>query len=92
MYTLVYTLNMTTKTVGIKEFRANISKYVKEARKKDVQYIVMNRNHPLFEIKPFPENEGMEALFMDIVKAEKDIENGNVYTQEEVMTEFGIKK
>ena len=92
MYTLVYTLSMTTKTVGIKEFRANISKYVKEARKKDVQYIVMNRNHPLFEIKPFPENEGLESLFMDIIQAEKDIKNGNVYSEEEVMKEFGVSK
>lgn len=83
-----YTYRMSTKLIGVKEFRANISKYAQKARKGDVRYVVMHRNSPLFEVKPFEENEGLEAIFADIIAAEEDVKKGQLYTQEEIMAEF----
>lgn len=79
---------MTTKLIGIKEFRQNISGYVKKAQKGNVSYIVTNRNRPLFEIKPFAEDLEMMDLFDDIMKAREDIKKGRVHTQAEILAEF----
>lgn len=79
---------MTTKIIGIKEFRSNIADYAKKARKGDVRYVVMNRNNPLFEIKPFAENDGLEEIFSDILQAKDDIEKGRVYSQDDILAEF----
>lgn len=79
---------MTTKIIGIKEFRADISNYAKKARKGDVRYIVMNRNKPLFELKPFSQNDGLEEIFMDIQKAKEDVKKGRVYSQDAIIAEF----
>ena len=79
---------MTTKIIGIKDFRAHISKYASQAQKGTVRYIVMNRNKPLFEIKPFIKNEGLESIFAEIALAKEDIKKGKVYTQEDILKEF----
>jgi prevent-host-death family protein len=79
---------MTTKTIGIKEFRADISNYAKKARKGDVRYIVMNRNKPLFELKPFAENDGLEEIFMDIQKSKEDMRGGRLHSQGDILAEF----
>jgi len=79
---------MVTKLVGIKEFRANISEYAKKARKGNVRFIVMNRNNPLFELKPFAEDAELDSLFADILKAKEDIKRGRVYSQEDILAEF----
>lgn len=79
---------MTTKIIGIKEFRADISNFAKKAKKGNVRYIVMNRNIPLFELKPFANNEGLENIFNEIKLAQNDVKKGNVYTQEDILAEF----
>jgi hypothetical protein len=86
--TLLYIKIMTTKTIGIKDFRANISEYAKKAQKESVRFIVMNHNKPLFEIKPFDEDADLVEIFSDIQKAREDVKNGRVYTQEDVLKEF----
>jgi len=79
---------MVTKLIGIKEFRANISEYAKKARKGNVRFVVMNRNNPLFELKPFAEDAELDSLFADILKAKEDIRRGRVYSQEDILAEF----
>ena len=79
---------MTTKLIGIKEFRQNISSFVQKAREGNSRFIIMNRNRPLFELKPFSEEEELETLFADIVEAKKDLEEGRVYSQEQILAEF----
>lgn len=44
---------MTTRTIGIKEFRQNISKFSQE---KNVIYIVMNHLKPIFKVEPIDED------------------------------------
>ena len=88
MYTYVYTMHMNTKFIGIKDFRSNIADYAKRARKGDARYVVVNRNKPLFEVTPFSEDETLDSLFSDIVKAERDVEAGHFYTHEEILNEL----
>lgn len=79
---------MNIKLVGIKKFRQNISSYTQKARKSNTRFIVMNRNKPLFELKPFKEDEGLENIFTDILAAKEDIKKGRVYSQEYILKEF----
>ena len=50
----MYTLCMTTRTIGIKEFRQNISKFSQE---KNVIFIVMNHMKPVFKVEPIDEDQ-----------------------------------
>lgn len=79
---------MTTKFIGIKEFRSNITSYVRRARKGKERFVVMSRNQPLFEITPFAENEGLESFFADILTAKNDVATGRVYSQADILAEF----
>ncbi len=79
---------MTTKTIGIKEFRANISDVVTKAQKGNVRYIIMNRNRPLFEVRPFKTDATIDSLLNDIIEARNDIKKGNIYSQEDILKEF----
>jgi prevent-host-death family protein len=79
---------MTTKTIGIKEFRAHISDVVTRAQKGNVRYIVMNRNKPLFELKPFKKEATIDSLLEEIIEAQKDVKKGKLHSQEEVLKEF----
>jgi hypothetical protein len=45
---------MTTRTIGIKEFRQNISKLSEE---KNVRFIVMNHSKPVFKVETIDEDE-----------------------------------
>lgn len=79
---------MNTKIIGIKDFRANISNYAKKAQKDSARYIIMNRNKPLFELKPFSENEELEEIFAEILNAKQDIRKGRIHKQEDILKEF----
>lgn len=92
VYTKVYTLSMTTKLIGIKDFRQNIAKYAKRAQSKigKERLVVMNRNKPLFEIRPFEKETEIysDEFIAGILEAKRDIEAGRVYTHEELLKEF----
>jgi hypothetical protein len=79
---------MITKLIGVKEFRANISNFVKKAQKSDTRFVVVNRTTPLFELKPFGVDAELGDVFSDIVAAKKDVKRGNVYSQDDILAEF----
>jgi len=81
---------MNTKFVGIKEFRQNISGYAKQAQTGDSRLVIMNRNKPLFELKPFAEDVYLDSFVESVLEAERDIAAGNFYTSAEVKKELGI--
>lgn len=83
---------MTTKVIGIKEFRQNITSLWKEARKKNIRYVVMYHSKPIFEVNPFQEEELiLENLRRDVKEARAQARRGEVYSHEDMMKEFGIK-
>ena len=43
---------MTTKIIGINEYRTKLTKLWKEAREKNVRYIVVVHNKPVLEVRP----------------------------------------
>lgn len=82
---------MTTKFVGIKQFRQNIASYAEDAKIKNVRFIILRKNVPVLEVKSLDEKEFvLEKLADDVKKAREDVKKGNVYTQKQLMTEFGL--
>ena len=63
-------------------------RFAKKAQKDGVRYIIMNRNKPLFELKPFKEDQDLENIFADIIVAKEDIKKGRVYSQDDILAEF----
>lgn len=53
---------MTTRTIGIKEFRQNISKLSEE---KNVRFIVMNHSRPIFKVEPIDEDQLILEKYAD---------------------------
>ena len=74
---------MTTKFIGVKEFRQNISSYVKGAS--NIRYVVMNHKKPLFEVRPFEADAELESIFESILRAKEDVRKGRLHTQAEVL-------
>ena len=82
---------MTTKFVGMKDFRQNMSQYTAQANNKKIKFIVLKKNIPVLEINPIDEKEyAYTKLSKELDESEKQIKQGKSYTQEEVMNEFGL--
>lgn len=82
---------MTTKAIGIKKFRENITSLWKEAREKKIRYIVLYHSKPILEINPINEDELiLENLAEEIKEAREQVKRGEVYSEEEIMKEFGL--
>lgn len=82
---------MVTKLVGVKEFRQNIAAYYKKSIKNNWRFLVMNRNRPIFEVRPISGKDiTLEKLQADIAKARDDYKQGRFYSLEEVCRRLGI--
>lgn len=79
---------MNTQFVGIKDFRQKIAEYAKKASANKTRYIVMSHKKPLFELKPFDEDETLDSFVAEIMEAQKDVAKGNVVSQEDILAEF----
>ncbi len=65
---------MTTRTIGIKAFRQNISKLSQE---KNVRYIVMNHLKPIFAVETIDEDQLiLEKFTAQIDRGLDDARNG----------------
>lgn len=83
---------MTTLFVGIKEFRANMSKIMAAAIKNKQKIVVRSKDEPLFELRPLSKKEVISAKFaLAIKKGEEDFKNGRWHTLEEVEKRYGLK-
>jgi len=77
--------SMVTKLIGVKEFRQNMAKYSAKAKKHGWRYVVLNRNVPIFEVKPLSKKDTiLEKLAADIAEARADVKAGRVYSAAEV--------
>ena len=88
---------MTTKVIGIKEFRKNLTKLGKKTNGKNVRFIVMRHTVPLFEVKPIDEDELTDELLLekyakDIEEALRQVERGEVYSSEEMLERIRRRK
>ena len=82
---------MTTKLIGIKQFRQNVTNLWKEARTKKIRYIVLFHSKPVFEVNPISEEDVlMERLAADVAKAREQYKRGEYYTHEEMLKKLGL--
>jgi len=82
---------MTTKLIGIKQFRQNVTNLWKEARTKKIRYIVLFHSKPVFEVNPISEEDiMMERLAADVAKAREEYKRGEYYTEEETFKKLGL--
>jgi hypothetical protein len=82
---------MVTKLIGVREFRQNIASYYRKSIKNDWRFLIMNRNQPIFEVRPISrKNATLEKLYADIAKAREDYKQGRVYSLDEVCRRLGI--
>ncbi len=88
---------MTIKTIGIKEFRKNITEISKKAKKGKVRFIVMNHLNPLFEVKPIDNLDDLEDQLIvqkfgkQIERGMKDFREGKAIPAEEVYKRLGLR-
>ena len=82
---------MTTKFIGVKEFRQNIAKIAKNSRKNNQRLVILNRNVPIFEVRPLSQKDlTLENLVQDIQEGLDDVKAGRVYSQEEIESMLGL--
>ena len=82
---------MITKIIGVKEFRQNMAKFSEEVRRKNQRLIILKKNKPIFELKPFSEEESaLEKLITDVRDGLDDMENGRVHSHEDIKSLFGL--
>ena len=90
-YCCTFFLPMTIKLVGIKEFRRNLTKYSKEARSKNVYFIVMRHSQPIMKVMPVTQKElELEKLRADIAEARAQARRGEGYSSAEIRSLLGI--
>jgi antitoxin (DNA-binding transcriptional repressor) of toxin-antitoxin stability system len=84
---------MVTKLVGVKEFRQNIADFHKQAVKNGWRFIVLNRNRPIFDVRPLDKKEAvLEKLVFDVADARSDYKAGRVYTTSQVRRALGLSR
>ncbi len=82
---------MTTKLIGVREFRQNMADLYKKARKNNWQFVVLNRNQPIFKVETLSKKDAViEKLAMDIKEAREDVKKGRVYDFEKICNELGL--
>ncbi len=77
--------------MGVREFRQNMTGLYKKAQKEEIRYIVLNKNKPVFEVRPLSEKDfSLERLMAVTAGARNDAKSGRVYSLENLEKELGI--
>lgn len=82
---------MTTKAIGIKQFRQNMTSLWKEANNKQVKYIIMYHSKPILEVRPLDTDELVLENFMEgLNEARKEASKGKLTPQEVVFKNLDL--
>lgn len=80
---------MTTKIIGIREFRQNITKLWKEACDQKIRYIVLYHSKPILEVNPLGQEDViLENLIEDVSEARTQIKKGKTHTHDQMLKEL----
>ena len=83
---------MTTKFIGMKEFRQNMSKFSENAKKQNIKYIILKKNTPVFEVTPISEEDyAYIRMEKELQEGIEQIKRGECYTLNEVKQMLGLK-
>ncbi|MFH0769978.1 MAG: hypothetical protein V1926_01225 [Candidatus Peregrinibacteria bacterium] len=80
----------TTRTVSIRHFRENLTKFLREAREKNVHFVIMRHAVPVARVEAVAPHDSLESLIADISQARKEVKMGNVYSAKEVRALLGL--
>lgn len=82
---------MVTKLIGVKEFRQNMAKYMASGRRHGWRYVVLSRNEPIGEVRPFSKKEAtLEKLAAEIAEARQQARDGRGIPLEEALRSLGL--
>lgn len=82
---------MTTRFIGLKEFRQNMAKIAERARKNNERLVILRKNVPIFELRPLSKKDAaLDELMIGIEEARADVKAGRVYSLEEVQKALGL--
>ena len=71
---------MTTKFIGLKDFRQNLAGYTKAAKSKNIRFIILKKNVPVLEVKSLDEKAfTLEKLAAEITIARAQVKKGETY-------------
>lgn len=83
---------MTTQTIGIREFRQNMTALRKKAQKHNICYIVMNHQTPLWRMQPIDEDQLiLEKYASEIEESIAQVNRGETYTLDEVVEHLRLQ-
>lgn len=82
---------MTTKFIGVKEFRQNIAKFAKSSKKNNHRLVILNRTTPILEVRPISdEDANLDNLMLKVQRGLDDVKAGRFYTHEQVKGMLGL--
>ena len=82
---------MTTRFIGVKEFRQNLAKIAKHSKQNNQRLVILNRNIPIFEVRPLSHKDfTLESLALGIQQGLDDAKAGRVYSQAQVESMLGL--
>lgn len=82
---------MTTKFIGVKEFRQNIAKIAKNSKKNNQRLVILSRNVPILEVRPLSDQDfTLESLTLGIKQGLDDAKAGRVYSQAQIESMLGL--
>ncbi len=82
---------MVTKLIGVKEFRQNMAKCIADAKRHGWRYVVLNRNAPIFAVKPLSDKDAvLEKLAADVAEARQEWRDGKGIPLEKALKSLGL--
>jgi len=82
---------MITKAISIKQFRQNMTSLWKEAKDKQIKFIIMYHSKPILEVRPLLEEELILDDFVEGFKeAKKEAKKGLLTPQEQVFKKLDL--
>ena len=90
VYTIVYTCDMTTRTVSIRNFRENLTQLLKEAQENNIHFVVMRHSKPVAHVTPVTNGDTLEELRRDVATARKQAKEGETFTAKESRAMLGL--
>lgn len=88
---------MTTKTVSMRHFRANMAGLIREGQRKNVHFVIMRFGEPIAHVMPMKPKKrrhmrSLEELKADIAEARRQAARGEGYTTEEMRKILGLRR
>lgn len=84
-----------TQEISVREFRQNLSLYLRAAKVKKIHFVVMNHTEPMAKFGPPDEKKKTrkqlrEEFLRDIRKAQAQMDRGEYLTTEELRYQLGL--